>query len=117
VEQGRRALRIPSHLPAHQVAQREDHWIGNLVADGNALALSFDQVMIVQDPQVLGNIGLLHGTGLHKLVDAQRPVMQRLQQNQAAGLRKDGEQRKIAASWAADILLFFAVDILPYQIW
>ncbi len=48
--------------------------------------------MIVQDRQVFGDIGLLHGAGLHELADAARPVMQGLQEKQPAGLGKDGKE-------------------------
>ena len=56
----RRALRIALHLAADQVAQGKNHRVGNLVADGDALALALDQAMVVQHAQVLGHIGLLH---------------------------------------------------------
>jgi hypothetical protein len=77
---------VTLHFPANQVAQREDHRVGNLIVNGHATALASYQLMIVEDGQVLGDVSLLHAAFLDQLAYAQRACLEGLQQCEATGL-------------------------------
>ena len=92
IEQAGGLFRVPLHFPADQIAQGEDHRVCDFIADGRAIAFPPDQMMIVQDGKMLGDVGLLHRTVFHQLADGQRPVVEGLQEGQTARFGKDGEE-------------------------
>jgi len=97
------------HFAADQTAQCENHGVRDLVVDGSAEAAAPDEVVVVEDGQVLGNIGLFDGAEAHQFGDRKGAVMEGLQDGKAVWLGKHGEEARDGLEVGRGKYFFFRV--------